>query len=134
MVVRFDSGKLLIEQFFDHHGMMEIYAHIYASAFLFLASLVAVYILYRMLVMESPFTWLGVIAGMIAVGLIGLGEAAEHFFPDPFAHDFFHYMHMIAAPVALFFLYRGAREFIEESKYESESGLGGRIDPLSLVP
>ncbi|MFQ6136342.1 MAG: hypothetical protein ACE5PM_04080 [Candidatus Hydrothermarchaeales archaeon] len=132
MAVKFGAEKLLIDQFFDHHGMMEIYAHIYASIFLFLASLVAVYVLYKILVMESPYTWSALTVGMIAVGFIGLGEAAEHFFPlDPFSHDLFHYLHMVAAPVALFFLYRGSKEFIEESSNASELGTEGRIKPMS---
>ena len=132
MVVVFDADKLLINQLVDHHGMMETYAHLYAATFLFIASLISVYILYKILVDESPFTWPGITSGMIAVGLIGLGEAAEHFFPtDPFLHDFFHYMHMIAAPVALYFLYIGAKEFIEECKNDTKIGGKGKIKPLS---
>ncbi len=132
MAVEFGADKLLIGQLVDHHGLMEIYAHLYASAFLFIASLISVYILYKILVDESPFTWPGITSGMIAVGLIGLGEAAEHFFPtDPFSHDFFHYMHMIAAPVALYFLYIGAKEFIEECKNDTKIGGEGKIKPLA---
>ncbi len=132
MAVKFDASKLLIDQFFDHHGLMEIYAHIYAAMFLFVASLISVYLLYRILVDESPFTWTSITSGMVTVGVIGLGEAAEHFFPtDPFTHSFFHYMHMIAAPTALYFLYVGAKEFIEECQNGAEIGGEGGIHPMS---
>lgn len=134
MVVKFDTGKVLINQFIGHHKMMEIYAHMYAATFLFIASLISVYILYKLLINESsPFTWPGITSGIIAVGLIGLGEAAEHFFPtDPFGYGFFHYMHMIAAPIALYFLYIGVKEFIEECKNGgAKMGGDGGIEPLS---
>ncbi|MFQ6136727.1 MAG: hypothetical protein ACE5PM_06070 [Candidatus Hydrothermarchaeales archaeon] len=131
MVVRFDATKALVDQFVDHHGMMEIYSHLYASATLFILSLVAVFLIYRVLVRESSLTWPGIAAGMISVGLIGLGEGAEHFFTSPFAHDFFHYLHMIAAPVALYFLYRGTIEFIGESPDRPQYGFGGPKKPLS---
>ncbi len=132
MPAKFGPDKLLINQFIGHHGMSEMYTHMYASIFLFIVSLISVYILYRILVDESPFTWPGITAGMVAVGLIGLGEAAEHFFPtDPFGHNFFHYMHMIAAPVALYFLYVGAKEFVEECKNSGNMGGEGGVKPLS---
>lgn len=134
MVVKFDTGKVLINQFIGHHKMMEIYAHMYAATFLFIASLISVYILYKLLINESsPFTWPGITSGIIAVGLIGLGEVAEHFFPtDPFGYGFFHYMHMIAAPIALYFLYIGVKEFIEECKNGgAKMGGDGGIEPLS---
>ncbi len=134
MVVKFDTGKVLINQFIGHHKMLEIYAHMYAATFLFIASLISVYILYKLLINESsPFTWPGITSGIIAVGLIGLGEAAEHLFPtDPFGQGFFHYMHMIAAPIALYFLYIGAKEFIEECKNGgAKMGGDGGIEPLS---
>ena len=132
MVVKFGAGKVLIEQFVDHHGMMEIYSHFYASFFLFFASLISVYILYRLLVDESPFTWPGITTAMIAIGLIGLGEGMEHLFPnDPFTHDFFHYLHMIAAPIALYFLYIGAKEFIAEFENSGKIGGDDGLKPLS---
>ncbi len=132
MAAKFGADKLLVDQFIGHHGMSEMYAHMYASIFLFIVSLISVYIIYRILVDESPFTWPGITAGMVAVGLIGLGEAAEHFFPkDPFGHSFFHYMHMIAAPVALYSFYVGAKEFVEECKNSGKFGEEGGVTPLS---
>ncbi len=53
--------------------------------------------------------WLALTSGIFTVGLIGFGEAAEHFFTAQL-HDFFHYLHILAAPVSLFFLYLAVDE------------------------
>lgn len=125
-MVRFDENMMLVDQLFDHHGLMKIYTHLYATAFLFLASLAAVYIIYRVLAKDSPFTWPGIMAGMISTGLIGLGEFAEHFFSiTSFGYYLFHYLHMLAAPIAIYFFYVGSKEFIEECDPE------GKVKPLS---
>ncbi|MFQ5887501.1 MAG: hypothetical protein ACE5HY_02260 [Candidatus Hydrothermarchaeales archaeon] len=130
MMVHFGERGLLIHQFVDHHGMMEIYSHLFASTFLFIASLIALYLFYKAFTGESSYPWRYIEAGTVGVGLIGLGEAAEHFFLEsPFGHGIFHYLHMISAPIALYFFYIGITEFIKEdqvtSKFDSVQSSSG---------
>lgn len=126
-VVEF-QGNALIEQFTGHYGLLEQYVHQTAGLFLFLSSLMGIAVIllrcgaYRV-------GWPSIMAGLFSTGLIGLGEFAEHFFEvgggfrlfySPSGHDFFHYLHMIGAPVALFFLYIGIKEYIVSGTREAE--------------
>ncbi|MDP1807959.1 MAG: ATP-binding protein [Actinomycetota bacterium] len=103
-----NSSNQLINQLAGHRGLAEIYAHLIAGAFLFCASLLAILMICLNFGRRGQ-GWFALRMGIFFVGLIGLGETAEHFFP-PKGHDFFHYLHMLAAPMSLFFLYLAVDE------------------------
>ena len=61
-------------------------------------------------------------AGIFSAGLIGLGENLEHYF-SAFGHDFFHYIHMIGAPLALYFFYVGITEYVGTLSEEEKKSM-----------
>lgn len=102
-----------IGQMAGHYGLNEIYAHIYASMFLFTMSLIAIAMLfyyYRSSIIKVQGIW----NGIFYTGLIGLGEALEHFFSNITIGSMFHYLHLISAPIALIFYYMGIKEIFEK--------------------
>lgn len=99
---------LIINQLVDHRGLVEIYVHLTASSFLFLASLVAAFSLWRSF-KHQAHGWFLLRFGVVFLGFVGLGEAAEHFGGQAQYH-FFHYLHMVASPMSLLFLYSAVRE------------------------
>lgn len=103
-----NSKGLFANQLVDHKGLAEIYVHLGSSFFLFAASLLAISIIWLNFGRRGQ-GWFALRIGIFFVGLIGLGEAAEHFFSAQ-GHDFFHYLHMVAAPLSLFFLYLAINE------------------------
>ena len=105
--MRLVDGKL-IGQLFDHHGLAEIYVHLSVGLLLFIMSL-ACYLIVRRAFGEVHQGWPLLRVGIAFGGLIGLGEVAEHFFVG-YLHDYFHYLHMIAAPMSLFFYYYAIAE------------------------
>lgn len=106
--IDFHDG-VITNQFMAHMGLQEIYLHIYSGFILFIISVISVVVLYDYF-KDSKYTWKPVMAGILSTGLIGLGEGAEHLFAT-FGHEVFHYTHMLGAPVAMYFLYVGAREY-----------------------
>lgn len=114
--VVFNSDKTeLLNQFRGNYGQLghfrlhELYPHMYAGMLLFIASIISVKVLYFRFG-KSRFTWRPVIAGIFITGLIGLGETLEHLF-DVLGHEFFHYVHLLAGLLAMFFLYMGTQEY-----------------------
>lgn len=99
---------LLINQLVDHRGLAEIYVHLAASTFLFLASVVAAFTFWHKFKFQAH-GWFLLRAGVLFLGLVGLGEAAEHF-GGKLQYHFFHYLHMIASPISLLFLYLAVKE------------------------
>ncbi|MFQ6136403.1 MAG: hypothetical protein ACE5PM_04395 [Candidatus Hydrothermarchaeales archaeon] len=108
-------------QIAGHYGLLEIYAHIYASLFLFLMSLVSISLLYYYY-RSSIFRMQGVLNGIFYTGLIGVGEAFEHLFASITIGSIFHYLHLISAPIALIFYYLGIVEIFERDIKEGEEG------------
>ncbi len=94
----------MINQMTGHHGLLEIYAHVYSSMFLFLMSMISIFVLYYYF-RSSIFKYQGLLNGIFYTSLIGLGESLEHVFLDKslFISSVFHYIHLIAAPTALIF-------------------------------
>lgn len=105
--MRLVDGKL-IGQLLDHHGLAEIYVHLSAGLLLFITSL-ACYWIVRRAFKDVPQGWPLLRVGIAFGGLIGLGEFTEHFFVGQL-HDYFHYLHMIAAPVSLLFYFYAVAE------------------------
>jgi len=105
---KLNSENLLVNQIVDHKGLAEIYVHVAAGGFLFAASLLAILVIWLNFGRRGQ-GWFALRMGIFFIGLIGLGEAAEHFFSAR-GHDFFHYLHMLAAPMSLFFLYLAVNE------------------------
>lgn len=99
---------LLINQLVEHRGLAEIYVHLAASAFLFLASIIAAFSLWHKFKFQAH-GWFLLRAGVLFLGLVGLGETTEHF-GSKLQFHFFHYLHMIAASVSLLFLYLAVKE------------------------
>lgn len=97
------------QQGFDHLGLDELYAHMYAAAFLFIAGTISSILLFERFG-KSRFTWRPVIAGIFVTGMLGLGEIVEHFF-HILGHEFFHYTHMLGGILAMYFLYIGTQEY-----------------------
>ncbi len=105
-MVYFENG-LILGQLEGHYGMYEIYTHLYASFFLFFASIFSVAVIFYTL-KRSVFSLPALTGGVIYIGLIGLGEGFEHLpFIDPFVQSMAHYLHLFSAPVAVFTLYMG---------------------------
>jgi hypothetical protein len=107
-------------QLAGHNNILEIYAHLYAAIFLFVASLVAIAIVHHTLkktvISGSAIKW-----GLLYVGLIGLGESLEHLpFLDLYLRSMAHYLHLLSAPLAVLALYLGMRETMAVNKGEIE--------------
>lgn len=111
--VTFDENRLLINQYggqyIGHHGMHELYPHLYAATVLFIVSIASIIVLYEKF-KGSKYTWNPVMVGVFFTGLIGWGEGFEHLF-NVFGHEFFHYTHMIGGLLAIYFLYIGTKEY-----------------------
>jgi hypothetical protein len=104
-MVYFDESGVILGQLSGHFNMLEIYTHLYAAFFLFIASLIAIVIIFFTL-RKSMYQWPAIMAGLFYTGLIGLGEGAEHFpFLDPFIQSMGHYLHLFSAPIAIYTLY-----------------------------
>ncbi len=135
-MVSFDLNGRLIDQVTGHHGLLEIYAHIYASLFLFLVSLVSIFMLYYYF-RSSIFKYQSLLNGIFFTGLIGLGETLEHVFLDPFTGSMFHYLHLLAAPVALIFYFFSLREIFggdgEGRKVDAKQSIGVLIAILFII-
>ncbi len=101
-MVSFDSSGQLVDQIAGHHGLLEIYAHIYTSMFLSAVSLASICLLYYYF-RSSVFKYQSLFNGIFYTGLIGLGETLEHVSADPITGSMFHYLHLLAAPFALIF-------------------------------
>jgi hypothetical protein len=131
-MVYFDESGVVLGQLSGHHNVFEIYAHLYASFFLFFASLIAITIVYYTL-KKSVYSWPAILGGLLYVGLIGLGEGLEHLpFLDPFIQSMAHYLHLFSAPIAVFTLYLGMQETVAMCKkgplnakvHSTEIGMG----------
>lgn len=119
-MVYFDESGVILGQLPGHYGISEIYTHLYASFFLFFASIAAVAIVYRTL-KKSKYSWPVILGGLLYVGLIGLGEGLEHLpFLDPYIQSMAHYLHLISAPIAVFTLYLGMKETVDLCKFGVE--------------
>jgi len=108
-MVHFGVPGQFVGQLTGHYGLNEIYAHIFASMFLFTMSLIAIAMLfyyYRSSIIKVHGIW----NGIFYTGLIGLGEALEHSFSNITIGSMFHYLHLISAPIALLFYYVGIKE------------------------
>jgi hypothetical protein len=104
-MVYFDESGVIQGQLSGHYNMLEIYTHLYASFFLFVASLIAIVIIFFTF-RKSVYHWPAILAGLFYTGLIGLGEGVEHFpFLDPFIQSMGHYLHLFSAPLAVYTLY-----------------------------
>lgn len=117
--IRFrDDNLILVNQLSGHHGLLEMYVHLYAGMFLFIASIVSVYVLYGQF-KGSTFTWRPVMAGIFVAGMIGFSESIDHLFAVYSSsglialagHNFFHFMHVLGGPIAIFFFYQGTKEY-----------------------
>ena len=115
----FNDQGVIVEQFFSHHGMLEIYTHLFASAILFTVSIATAAFLY-VVFSKAHIEWPGIIHGFFYTGLIGFGEFAEHFFQDPFINTGLHYLHHIAAPAAMLFFYLGINEYYDRCSHPTE--------------
>ena len=105
---RLNEDGLFADQIVDHRGLSEIYVHLGAAIWLFVAAMIAIIFIWATFGRREQ-GWLALISGIFSVGLIGFGKAAEHFFTAQW-YDFFHYLHILAAPVSLFFLYLAVDE------------------------
>lgn len=117
------EGNLLIDQVQGHHNMLEQLVHNYAGLLVVFASIVGVLIIYKNF-RGSKIAWPSIMAGMVAAGFIGLGDAAEHLLTgiSPLPHESLHYLHMIGGPVALLLLYIGLREYTATTEIKPLSG------------
>jgi hypothetical protein len=101
-MVSFDLKGQLIDQITGHHGLLEIYSHLYSGFFLFIVSLISLGVLYFYF-KSSIFKYQGLLNGIFYTSLIGLGEILEHIFLGPTIGSLFHFLHLLAAPIALVF-------------------------------
>lgn len=120
-MVQFSPQGQIVGQITGHYGLHEIYAHLFASMFLFIMSLISLALLYYYY-RSSIFKVQGIWNGIFYTGLIGLGEALEHFFSNIAIGNMFHYLHLISAPLALLFYYFGIREIFQKKDEGSEMG------------
>jgi hypothetical protein len=111
-MVYFDESGVILGQLTGHYNLSEIYAHLYASFFLFFSSLLAIAIVHNSL-KKSKYSWPALLGGLFYVGLIGLGEGLEHIPSlDPYIQAMAHYLHLFSAPIAVFTLYLGMVETV----------------------
>src|SRR3972149_1714855 len=133
-MVSFDVNGGLIDQITGHNMLLEIYAHIYASLFLFLVSLLSIGVLFYYF-RSSIFKYQALFNGMFYTSLVGLGEALEHVYNDPSVGSMFHYMHLLSAPVALIFYLVSLEEIFngEAQKRKVNSKISLAVFFLSLL-
>ena len=105
---------------FGHRGVTEISVHLVAGGLLFVAGSVATVMFWRSF-RRLHQGWRSIRWGATYIGLIGLGESVEHYF-NGYGYNFFHYLHMISAPLALLLLYIALKE-LEWLYFELESKL-----------
>jgi len=116
----FTEEKVIGGQVFAHYGMLEIYVHIVASLLLFLVSLLCIALLYQS-IRNTRIRWPGLLHGFFYTGLIGLGEAVEHFFRwEPFLNTALHYLHHMAALAAMLFFYLAVNEYYYACSHPDE--------------
>lgn len=122
--IRFrDDNLVLVNQLSGHHGLMEMYVHIYSGMFLFIAGIVSVLILYEQF-KGSSFTWRPIMAGIFVTGMMGFSDGIDHLFAVYLSsgfialalHTFFHFMHVLGGPIAIFFFYMGTKEYSMQFK------------------
>ncbi|MBW6517951.1 MAG: hypothetical protein K0A89_05565 [ANME-2 cluster archaeon] len=141
--IRFrDDNLVIINQLEGHHGLMEMYVHIYSSVFLFIACIISILVLYEQF-KDSSFTWRPMMAGIFVTGMIGLSDGIDHLFAVYVSsgfialagHNFFHFIHEFGGPIAIFFFFRGTKEysmqFREGGKPMSKTRI---ITLLSVLP
>ncbi len=106
------EGNLLIDQMHGNHNMLEQIVNTYAGLILVFNVIVSILIIYKNF-RGSKVAWPSIIAGMISVGFIGMGDALENLIPgaNPLPSETMHYLQLIAGPVALFLLYTGLKEY-----------------------
>ncbi len=119
-MVSFDLNGQLVDQIGGHHGLLEIYAHMYSSLFLFIVSLISLGVLYYYF-RSSIFKYQGLLNGIFYTNLIGLGEVLEHIFLDPTIGSLFHYLHLLAAPIALVFYLQSLGEIFDRTIQKSSN-------------
>lgn len=112
----FNEQGTIVNQYFSHNGMLEIYVHIAASGVLFLVSFMGIAFLYNIFT-ENEVEWPALLHGFLYTGLIGLGEFLEHIFRDPFLNTALHYLHYLAAPAAMVFFYLGINEYYDRCSH-----------------
>lgn len=117
-------------QFFGHKGLLEINVHILAGFFLFFASLLVASLLWRKFYYIKQ-GWFALRSGIVFIGLIGFGEVAEHLFNLEF-HDFFHYLHILAAPIGLLFIFFSLLE-LESLYFKLESKKIVSVTTISTI-
>jgi len=120
-MVSFGADGHLTGQIFGHHGLLEIYAHIYSTLFLFLLSIGSIAVLYYYF-RTSIFKYQWLLNGIFYTSLIGLGETFEHLVINPHVGSFFHYLHLIAAPMALGFYLTSLDETFNGKGTRKDSG------------
>jgi hypothetical protein len=116
-MVSFDEQKMLVDQYGGHYGLQEIYVHYYASGFLFVASVICLFFIFKSYRAGKLNHFIP--AAIFLTGLIGFGELAEHFTTTSFGHDFYHYLHLVSGSSAVFFLFIGLKKHIEKKNNTS---------------
>ncbi len=117
-MVSFGADGHLTGQIFGHHGLLEIYSHMYAALFLFIVSLVSLGVLSYYFGF-SIFKFQALLNGIFYTSLIGLGEILEHVSLDPTVGSLFHYLHLFAAPLALIFYLLSLGEIFDRTPQKS---------------
>jgi hypothetical protein len=117
-MVSFDINGQLADQITGHHGLLEIYSHLYSGLFLFIVSLISLGVLYFYF-RSSIFKYQSLLNGIFYTSLIGLGEILEHLTPDPTVGSLFHYLHLLAAPIALVFYLLSLGETFDRTPQKS---------------
>ncbi len=127
----FNEEELLVEQFSSHHGMLEIYVHLTASLLLFLVSIFCIAFIHKTF-KKSDVEWPALIHGFFYTGLIGFGEAFEHLFAgDTFLNTVLHYLHLIAAPIAMIFFYLAIEEYHYKTSHPKEE-MHSQTDEIAM--
>lgn len=129
---------------YEHHATIEMSVHFYAGWLLFILSGMFLFLVGSICALtlflkfrESELLWKPLSAGMIAIGLVGLGEAADHLFEitgilypalqqfetflgGQLTHEFIHYIHTVSGPVAMFFFFIATREYTMQFQPEGK--------------
>ncbi len=109
--LKFVDGKIAF-QWDIHYGLLETYTHLYSGTFHIIASIIGIFFFYRSF-RGAKYMWNLIMLSFLTLGLVAAGEVFEHYFLNYKGYNFMHYLHMLNAPLGMFFIYMAIREFYE---------------------
>ncbi|MBI4144716.1 hypothetical protein HY493_00725 [Candidatus Woesearchaeota archaeon] len=131
--ILFHARELVLSQIPDqHHGLLEMNVHWTAGVLIFAASLIGVLVVCSKYRRMTP-AWPALASSFLNAGLIGAGEAFEHA-GGVFNHDFWHYLHMVAGLLAVYFLWRAMKLMADARTERTYAAYIAGFAALIIIP